>query len=231
MIDPSFSPLAFLMDLDGVLVHSHEAHVAAYREAFRIHGLVLDPSSEARVRQGTSREGILAQAGLPEELVAVVSEAKEAAFLRLVSQGALIPAPGVGAFLEQVRRGGCRLALVSASAKAGECVASLGMAWAFDTVVDGTMVERSKPDPEPWLLATSRLGVSPSLCITVEDSSVGASGARAAGTFVVGVGPGLDEGEVDALFPDLMSIPLGSWLAGPSPSSSSSSSSSSEPRP
>jgi HAD superfamily hydrolase (TIGR01509 family) len=49
----------------------------------------------------------------------------------------------------------------------------------FDTVVGGGDVTRQKPDPEPYLLAASRLGVDSALVL--EDSAAGIASGRAAG--------------------------------------------------
>ena len=50
-----------------------------------------------------------------------------------------------------------------------------------DTVVTASMVQRGKPDPEPFLLAAERLGVDPADCLVVEDAVAGLTAARAAG--------------------------------------------------
>lgn len=55
----------------------------------------------------------------------------------------------------------------------------------FDVRVYGNDVVRHKPDPEPYLLAMSRLGVSTALVF--EDSQAGMASARAAGCTVVQV--------------------------------------------
>jgi HAD superfamily hydrolase (TIGR01509 family) len=49
----------------------------------------------------------------------------------------------------------------------------------FDTVVGGGDVTRQKPDPEPYLLAATRLGVDSALVL--EDSAAGIASGRAAG--------------------------------------------------
>ena len=51
----------------------------------------------------------------------------------------------------------------------------------FDAVVFGTEVVRSKPDPEIFLLAASRLGIPNSECIVVEDSLNGLRAAHEGG--------------------------------------------------
>jgi len=48
-------------------------------------------------------------------------------------------------------------------------------------------VRRTKPDPEPYLLAAARLGVPPPGCVVLEDSPNGVAAARAAGCPVIAV--------------------------------------------
>jgi HAD superfamily hydrolase (TIGR01509 family) len=57
----------------------------------------------------------------------------------------------------------------------------------FATVVAGDDVTRGKPDPEPYLLAASRLGVAPQECVAIEDSPTGVRSAEAAGVPVLAV--------------------------------------------
>lgn len=55
----------------------------------------------------------------------------------------------------------------------------------FDTVVSGDQIIHGKPDPQPYLMALSRLGVTAGNCLTFENSSNGASSAYRAGCRVV----------------------------------------------
>ena len=54
-------------------------------------------------------------------------------------------------------------------------------------VVAAEDVNEHKPAPEPYVLAASHLGVDPTGCTVVEDTSVGVAAGLAAGCFVVGV--------------------------------------------
>ena len=47
---------------------------------------------------------------------------------------------------------------------------------------------RSKPDPQPFLIAAERLGVDPRRCLVFEDSAVGVRAAKAAGASVIAIG-------------------------------------------
>ena len=82
-----------------------------------------------------------------------------------------------------------QIALVTTSdaQNAGLVLGALGLADAFGTVVTADDVADTKPDPEGYLLAVSRLGADVRQSLVVEDSAAGARGAVAAGLAVVAV--------------------------------------------
>jgi len=51
----------------------------------------------------------------------------------------------------------------------------------FDVLVCAGDYQKSKPDPEPFLIAAKRLGVAPEDCLVFEDSDMGIQAATAAG--------------------------------------------------
>jgi HAD superfamily hydrolase (TIGR01509 family) len=53
---------------------------------------------------------------------------------------------------------------------------------------------KSKPDPEAFLLAATRLGVEPSDCLVFEDTEMGIQAATAAGMASVKVPPPWERG-------------------------------------
>jgi HAD superfamily hydrolase (TIGR01509 family) len=57
----------------------------------------------------------------------------------------------------------------------------------FDTILTSEDFERSKPDPDCYLKAAERLGVTPSESVVFEDSFNGLKSGRAAGMFVYGL--------------------------------------------
>lgn len=58
---------------------------------------------------------------------------------------------------------------------------------AFSLTIGGDEVENTKPHPEPYLAAASRLGFAPQACLVLEDSPTGAASALAAGCKVVAI--------------------------------------------
>ncbi|KOG38525.1 hydrolase, partial [Streptomyces varsoviensis] len=79
-------------------------------------------------------------------------------------------------------------ALVSASHRQiiDRVLATLGSE-NFTLTVAGDELERTKPHPDPYLLAAARLGVDPARCAVIEDTATGVAAAEAAGCRVVAV--------------------------------------------
>ena len=96
--------------------------------------------------------------------------------------------PGVKELIAELRASGIRIALASSSKNAQRVIDLLGIGPMFDTMVDGTMITHTKPDPEIFLLAASRLGIPPAECLVFEDAEAGVEAALAAGMKCVGVG-------------------------------------------
>lgn len=87
----------------------------------------------------------------------------------------------------------------------------------FTAVVTGSMVLKSKPDPEGYLLGARMIGVEPDRCIVVEDSLQGLSAGRAAGAAVVGIATTLAraelEGRADMIADNVGALTADSFMA------------------
>ena len=57
----------------------------------------------------------------------------------------------------------------------------------FDFIITGDLVKNSKPAPEGYLLAASKLNKDPKNCVVFEDSLQGVQAGKNAGTYVVGI--------------------------------------------
>jgi len=56
-----------------------------------------------------------------------------------------------------------------------------------ERIISGEMVERGKPDPEPYRLGAELLGFRPEDCVVVEDAPAGVGAGKAAGCRVMAV--------------------------------------------
>ena len=96
--------------------------------------------------------------------------------------------PGAQALLDDLTANSVPCALVSSSPRSlvDAVLASVGGGH-FTTTIAGDEVLRTKPFPDPYLLACDRLGVSAARAVVLEDSPVGVAAAEAAGCMVVAV--------------------------------------------
>lgn len=78
-----------------------------------------------------------------------------------------------------------------------------------EVLVTADDVQRGKPDPQPYLLAASRLGVPPAECIVVEDAPAGIAAGKAAGMTVLAVETthvASELAEADAVFDSMLGV-------------------------
>jgi HAD superfamily hydrolase (TIGR01509 family) len=99
--------------------------------------------------------------------------------------------PGVLDYIHEAKRLGLKLAIASSSSHSwvDTHAKRLGIFDDFDKIVceDEVGVERTKPNPDLFLLALEQLNVQANEAIVFEDSPNGVRAARSAGIFVVAV--------------------------------------------
>ncbi len=115
-----------------------------------------------------------------------VARRKEALYFEILPQ--LKAVPEVLEHIE-ISHGDIPFAVVSGSTRESvvASLSALGLLDRFDTLVCAGEYTRSKPHPEPFLLAAERLGVRPEACLVFEDTEMGVQAAQAAGMACVKV--------------------------------------------
>ena len=83
--------------------------------------------------------------------------------------------PGARELVVELRERGVPIALCTASYKrwVDAILPSAGLDGLFDVFSTCEMVTKTKPQPEPYLLAAEKLGVPPAECVAIEDSTNG----------------------------------------------------------
>lgn len=185
---------AVIFDLDGVIVSTDELHFQAWKQLADGEGIPFTRHDNERLR-GVSRMESLAiilekspRSFTPAEKHAM-AERKNECYRRLLST--LSPRdilPGVPAVLDALRARGIKMAIGSSSKNAVPILKAVGLLDAFEEIVDGTHIQRSKPDPEVFVLAGRRLGIPAAECLVVEDAAAGVEAGVAAGMPVLAVG-------------------------------------------
>ncbi len=212
-----------LFDLDGTLANTEQLKAQSY--AWAAHQLRpdLDPDTvEAAYGDyaGHSREEI-ATALLDQFHLEDAARARDASVepwesyvgLRLEHYRAMLAdvdlvrrhARGPAVDLVRHARDVARhVALVTTSDRrnTGAVLTALGLTDVFDTLVTADDVVRTKPDPEGYRLALTRLGVRAADALAVEDSPAGLRAAVAAGIPVLPVPSPFTHDEVEAMARD-----------------------------
>lgn len=185
---------AVIFDLDGVIVDTAHYHYLAWKRLANELGIDLTEADNERLK-GVSRmdslDIILNLGGITrsQHEKETLANKKNTWFVDYVER--MVPEeifPGVPQLLKKLREKGIKVALASSSKNARTVIKLLHIQNDFDVVVDGTMIKNSKPDPEIFLLAASKLGLEPKDCVVFEDAEAGVEAALAAGMSCVGVG-------------------------------------------
>lgn len=185
---------AFIFDLDGVIVDTAIHHYAAWRRLANSMGFEFSERDNERLK-GVSRmrslEIVLEIGGKTATATEMeaMAKLKNEWYLELINH--MTPSdvlPGARKFVEEARAKGYKTAIGSASKNTPLILQKTGMVNLFDTIVDGNITSKAKPDPEVFLLAASRLDVQATKCVVFEDAVAGVQAAKAAGMYCVGIG-------------------------------------------
>jgi beta-phosphoglucomutase family hydrolase len=173
---------AYLFDCDGTIADSMPLHYRAWKKALGEWNCEFDeklfyawggmPVAEI-VSTLSQRRGL----SMPVE---EVSRRKEDLYFELLPQLKAVPE-----VLEHIEAeyGHTPFAVVSGSTRESVIASleTLNLLERFDALVCAGDYRNSKPDPEAFLLAASRLGVEPARCLVFEDTEMGIQAAKAAG--------------------------------------------------
>jgi HAD superfamily hydrolase (TIGR01509 family) len=107
--------------------------------------------------------------------------------LRRAAEGRVVIRPGARELLTEVAAAGVPHALVTGSQRPFTEAVLAATGLRFPVTVTGDDVVRTKPDPEPYLLAAKLLDADPEQCVALEDSPSGVASATGAGCLVVAV--------------------------------------------
>jgi len=180
---------AVVFDMDGVLIDSHPAHLAAWREFLRSLGVHAPHSELSFILEGRTRGEILRHflGELPEPELSRLGRRKDEIFRELESK--IGSFPGVLEFLGELQRLGiaCGVATSASEIRTASTIERLGLGGVFDTVITAADVLAGKPHPHVYQLACQKMSVLPSQAMAFDDAPAGVLAARTAGLRCVGV--------------------------------------------
>ena len=186
--------IAFIFDLDGVIVDTAKYHFLAWRNLANSLGFEFTEEHNELLK-GVSRVRsleILLNIGkveLTEEQKQTFLVQKNTEYLgyvhKMTSEEIL---PGINDLLDYLDTHNIKYALGSASKNAPLILEKVGLYNRFTAIVDGNDVSKAKPDPEVFLIGAKKLNMQPENCIVVEDAIAGVEAANAANMLSIGIG-------------------------------------------
>ena len=180
---------AILFDMDGTLIDSEPLWLEAEIEIMEELGCNWDQQDQINCLGGPidktenymqDRSNNIKPFGYFTEKLDDVMEKKLSTKLNLI--------PNALEIINDCKRSELKIALVTASSgRLMSAVLKRFPVGIFDTTVSYDDVKRSKPDPEPYLLASKTLGVDITNCVVIEDSLTGVQSGLNAGAQVIGI--------------------------------------------
>jgi HAD superfamily hydrolase (TIGR01509 family) len=184
---------AVMLDLDGTLLDSNDAHARAWVDALAEHGHAI-PYDQVHERMGMGGDQLLLSlTGLDKESpegTAIAERRKAILMERYFPQ--IQPTPGVRALLERLRDMGLHL-IIATSSQADEFAALVERAGVRDLILEETTAsdaEHSKPSPDIVLSALSKLNDPPATVVMLGDTPYDIEAARKAGVDTIALRSG-----------------------------------------
>jgi beta-phosphoglucomutase-like phosphatase (HAD superfamily) len=215
---------AVVFDMDGVLIDSHPAHLAAWQEFLCSVGVQAPHSELLFILEGRTRGEILRHflGELPEPELSQLGRRKDEIFRALESS--IGSFPGVLGFLRELQRLGidCGIATSASEIRTASTIERLGLGGFFDTVITAADVVAGKPHPHVYQLACQKMSVPPSRALAFDDAPAGVLAARMAGLRCVGVSSNamtqalLDAG-AEQVIPNFVDLQPQAILSSPPP--------------
>ena len=204
--------IAFIFDLDGVIVDTAKYHFLAWRNVANSLGFEFTEKHNELLK-GVSRvkslEILLNIGGveLPEDKIEELLLTKNEEYLGYVNkmtEDEILP--GVNDLLDYLDANNIKYALGSASKNAPLILEKVGLIKRFAALVDGNDVSKAKPDPEVFLIGAKKLNMKPEHCVVVEDAIAGVEAANAANMLSIGIGDEEVLNEANYCFNDMTGI-------------------------
>lgn len=189
---------AVIFDMDGLMLDTEPLYRSAWKKAAAQCGFLLSDGTYAHIvgRTAADAEAELANA-FGSGFVLADFRVWRDKFEAVEFSGLMPKKPGLDGLLDllESRRIPKAVATSTKRQRAAKQLEALGLLPRFSCIAAGDEVATGKPAPDIFLLAAQRLGVTPAVCLVLEDAEAGVAAASRAGMQV-------------CLVPDLNTPPL-----------------------
>jgi beta-phosphoglucomutase len=192
---------AAIFDMDGTLIDNTPYHFKSWQALFKKYGNgELSKETYYREISGVpvmeTIKRVFGEGRNEAQLKALLVEKEE--FYRKIYAPYLAPINGLLNFLAELKNAGVKMAMgTSATVEDIDFVLNkIPIRDCFDVIINASMVNKPKPDPQVYLKAAHKLNMPPNKCVVFEDSLAGIKSANSAGMKVVGITTGRTAAEL-----------------------------------
>lgn len=187
----NLKPAAFIFDMDGVIIDSEPIHSRVKMDTFHHFGLPFEEADLIHYMGRTSNEifgEVIAKEGRHDLQVKDLVRYKHEHYLEVLQSGTIEPIEGAVELIRHLYDEGIPLALATSSWERvmDTVLDAFKIRPYFQSVLSGSTLPKSKPDPAIYLLSAERLGVAPKDCFVLEDTAAGVLAAKRAGMHCIG---------------------------------------------
>ena len=187
---------AAILDMDGTMLDTEKIYMRFWIEAAKYYGYDMKPEHVLQIR---SLAAVYAKEKFKEFFgeqcdYHKIREKRKALMAPYFEEYGIEKKEGLDEFLTHLKNKGYLICVATATdtKRTSKYLRELNIDKYFDQIVCANMVRCGKPNPDIYLEAVRRLGLSPDECIAIEDAPNGVLSASRAGCKVIMV-PDLDE--------------------------------------
>jgi HAD superfamily hydrolase (TIGR01509 family) len=198
-----------IFDMDGVIVDGMPYHIKSWKDALSTIDMFVSDLDIYLMEGMTGRETMeifvkKSDISISDETADKIIKLKRKIFNDIFTVTLI---KGIKSLLLELRDRQYNLALVTGTRlEVVKKVLQVGLENIFEVIVTGEMVNKGKPNPEPYLKAVDELNTTKENCIVIENAPAGITSAKSAGLTCFAVQTSLSEEylqDADRVFKDI----------------------------
>jgi beta-phosphoglucomutase len=198
-----------IFDMDGVIVDGMPYHIKSWKDALSTIDMFVSDLDIYLMEGMTGRETMeifvkKSDISISDETADKIIKLKRKIFNDIFTVTLI---KGIKSLLLELRDRQYNLALVTGTRlEVVKKVLQVGLENIFEVIVTGEMVNKGKPNPEPYLKAVDELNATKENCIVIENAPAGITSAKSAGLICFAVQTSLSEEylqDADRVFKDI----------------------------
>lgn len=178
-----------IFDLDGVIVSTVSLHFNAWKKMFGEYGKEFTFQDYKDKVDGIPRidgaRAILTDL-TPEELDKAATK-KQGYFLEHLASETIKVYESTFNLVHKFKDEGIKVSVISSSKNCLDILKKVKADHLFDVIITGHDIKRGKPEPDVFLTAAEKLGLTPDTCVVFEDAVLGVEAAKRANMKCVGI--------------------------------------------